>query len=191
MEFSELVRARRSIRRYQEKPVPKELLRELLETACWAPSGDNRQPWYFLALTEPREIDRLKGTMERVSVEIEEHLEGIFQGKHPEVVREEQRFLRSVSSAPVCVLVFLQEDYEARDVAVESAAAATQTLLLAAHDKGLGACWVNAATILGYGPVIRDAFAPEKGEFLSLVTLGYSDAYPLAPKRKSGRFDIR
>ena len=32
MEFSELVRARRSIRRYQEKPVPKELLRELLET---------------------------------------------------------------------------------------------------------------------------------------------------------------
>ena len=85
MEFSELVRARRSIRRYQEKPVPKELLRELLETACW----------------------------------------------------------------------------------------------------------VNAATILGYGPVIRDAFAPEKGEFLSLVTLGYSDAYPLAPKRKSGRFDIR
>ena len=60
MEFSELVRARRSIRRYQEKPVPKELLRELLETACWAPSGDNRQPWYFLALTDPQEIRRLK-----------------------------------------------------------------------------------------------------------------------------------
>ena len=171
--------------------MPKELLQGLLETACWAPSGDNRQPWYFLALTDPQEIDRLKGTMERVSTEIAEHLEGIFQGKHPEVVREEQRFLRSVSSAPVCILVFLQEEYEARDVAVESAAAATQTLLLAAHDKGLGACWVNAATILGYAPVIRDVFAPEKGEFLSLVTLGYSDAHPLAPKRKSGRFEIR
>ena len=38
MEFSELVRTRRSIRRYQETPVPKELLQELLETACWAPS---------------------------------------------------------------------------------------------------------------------------------------------------------
>ena len=138
MEFSELVRTRRSIRRYQETPVPKELLQGLLETACWAPSGDNRQPWYFLALTEPEEIQRLKGTMDQVSVEIEGHLEGIFQGKHPEVVREEQRFLRSVSSAPVCILVFLQEEYEARDVAVESAAAATQTLLLAAHDKGLG-----------------------------------------------------
>ena len=97
MEFSELVRTRRSIRRYQEKPVPKELLQELLETACWAPSGDNRQPWYFLALTEPEEIQRLKGTMDRVSVEIEGHLEGIFQGKHPEVVQEEQRFLRSAS----------------------------------------------------------------------------------------------
>ena len=94
MEFTELVRTRRSVRRYQETPVPRELLRELLETACWAPSGDNLQPWYFLALTEPQEIARLKGTMERVSVEIEEHLEGIFQGRHPEVVREEQRFLR-------------------------------------------------------------------------------------------------
>lgn len=106
--------------------------------------------------------------MDRVSVEIEGHLEGIFQGKHPEVVREEQRFLRSVSSAPVCVLVFLQEDYEARDVAVESAAAATQTLLLAAHDKGLGACWVNAATILGYGPRHPGRLRPgEGGVFVS------------------------
>ena len=191
MEFTELVRTRRSVRRYQETPVPRELLRELLETACWAPSGDNLQPWYFLALTEPQEIARLKGTMERVSVEIAGQLEGIVQGRRPEVVREEQRFLRSVSSAPVCILVFLQRDYEARDVAVESAAAATQTLLLAAHERGLGACWVNAATILGYAPVIRDAFAPEKGEFLSLVTLGYPDAHPLTPKRKSGRFDIR
>ena len=109
MEFSELVRARRSIRRYQEKPVPKELLRELLETACWAPSGDNRQPWYFLALTDPQEIDRLKGTMERVSVEIEEHLEGIFQGKHPEVVREEQRFLGDGSKLLFDVIDYLIE----------------------------------------------------------------------------------
>ena len=78
MEFSELVRTRRSVRRYQETPVPRELLQELLETACWAPSGDNLQPWYFLALTRPEEIARLKGTMERVSMEIEEHLEEIF-----------------------------------------------------------------------------------------------------------------
>ena len=74
---------------------------------------------------------------------------------------------------------------------LQSAAAAIQNLLLAAHERGLGACWINAASELGYGPALREQFAPDKGEFISIVTLGYPDHTPRMPARKPDRWVIR
>ena len=53
MELTGVIKNRRSVRKYREKPVPRELLEELMEAACWAPSADNAQPWYFVVLTKP------------------------------------------------------------------------------------------------------------------------------------------
>ena len=47
MELMDAMRDRRSVRRYQDREVPRELLEELLTAACWAPSAENTQPWYF------------------------------------------------------------------------------------------------------------------------------------------------
>ena len=49
----EELRSRRSIRKYQQKPIPKQLITEVLEAAGWAPSAHNAQPWRFIVLTEP------------------------------------------------------------------------------------------------------------------------------------------
>ena len=190
MELREAVTSRRSVRKYRSEPIPPEILEEILETACWAPSADNRQPWYFVALTKEEDIALLRETMEQVSKEIVAPLQELFP-RHPSIVREVEVFLRSLGNAPVYVLVFLRKEEDFRDSLLESAAAAIQTLLLAAYEKGLGSCWVNAATELGYGPVLRDLFAPGKGEFVSLVTLGYPEITPNAPKRKPGRWVIR
>lgn len=190
MELQEAVSHRRSVRKYLDKPVEREVLEQLLETACWAPSADNRQPWYFVVLTKEADIALLKETMERVAEEIRPHLEEMFP-RHPSIVRETTLFLHSLGNAPVYVLAFLQKDYSARDSMVESVAAAIQNLLLAAHEKGLGSCWINAATGAGYGPVLRKLFAPEKGEFISLITLGYPEIIPKAPPRKPRRWEIR
>jgi nitroreductase len=191
MELIDAIRERRSVRKYREEPVPREVLEQVLEAACWAPSADNRQPWYFVALTKPEDIALLRETAEKVAEEIRPHLEEMFP-RHPRVVNETTAFLRRLGGAPVYVLVFLQEDYGlVRDSMLESAAAAIQNLLLAAHEKGLGTCWVNAVTGLGYGPALQQAFAPDQGEFVSLVTLGYADHTPRAPGRKPGRWVIR
>ena len=191
MELLEAIKNRRSIRKYREEPVPREVLEQLLEAACWAPSADNQQPWYFVALTRKEEIDLLRETMERVAEEIRPHLEELFP-RHPRVVNETTAFLRRLGGAPVYVLVFLQKDYgRVRDSMLESTAAAIQNLLLAAHEQGLGTCWVNAVTGLGYGAALQELFAPDKGEFVSLVTLGYSDQKARAPGRKPDRWVIR
>lgn len=191
MELLEAVMNRRSVRKYKEDPVPREVLEQLLETACWAPSAENMQPWYFVALTKPEDIRLLQETMERVSEAMKPHLEELYP-RHPRIVNEVTGFLRRLGGAPVYVLAFLQQDYgPVRDSMLESTAAAIQNLLLAAHEKGLGTCWVNAATGLGFGPALRELFAPEKGEFVSLVTLGYPEQTPRTPGRKPGRWVIR
>ena len=190
MELREAVMSRRSVRKYRSEPVPREVLEDILETACWAPSADNRQPWYFVALTQEEDIALLRETMARVSEEIVPPLQEMFP-RHPSVAREESAFLRRLGDAPVYVLVFLREERTFRDSMLESAAAAIQTLLLAANEKGLGSCWINAATELGYGSALRELFAPDKDEFVSLVTLGYPEITPKAPKRKPRRWVIR
>ena len=191
MELLEAVMNRRSVRKYKDVPVPREVLEQLLEAACWAPSAENMQPWYFVALTRPEDILLLQNTMEQVAENMRPHLEELYP-RHPRIVNNVTGFLRRLGGAPVYVLVFLQQDYgRARDSMIESTAAAIQNLLLAAHEQGLGTCWVNAATAFGYGPALQELFAPDKGEFVSLVTLGYPDQMPRTPGRKPGRWVIR
>jgi len=53
MEFMEVVKKRKSIRKYKKDPVPREKLLEVLEAARLAPSASNRQPWHFIVVSEP------------------------------------------------------------------------------------------------------------------------------------------
>ena len=64
--------------------------------------------------------------------------------KHPETVKQTESFLISLGGAPVCVLAFLLKDYPDREGTLQSVAAATENLLLAAWDKGIGSCWMSA-----------------------------------------------
>ncbi|MCA9972624.1 MAG: nitroreductase family protein, partial [Anaerolineales bacterium] len=61
--FYELVRGRRAIRRYADRPVPRALVWRLLETAVWAPSAHNRQPWRFAVVTAAADKARLAAAM--------------------------------------------------------------------------------------------------------------------------------
>ena len=52
MDFIEVVKKRRSIRRYKSDPVPEDLLSQILEAARLAPSAGNRQPWHFIIVRD-------------------------------------------------------------------------------------------------------------------------------------------
>jgi len=62
MEFAEVVRRRRSIRRYRDDPVPRESILRVLEAARLAPSAGHRQPWHFIVVRDRELIVRLAGT---------------------------------------------------------------------------------------------------------------------------------
>jgi nitroreductase len=61
MEFYEVVKKRRSIRRYGDAPVPKESIMKVLEAARIAPSAGHRQPWHFVVVQDKATIGKLAG----------------------------------------------------------------------------------------------------------------------------------
>ncbi|MGD9034607.1 MAG: nitroreductase family protein, partial [Desulfobacteraceae bacterium] len=56
----EIMKTRRSIRRYKQKDVPDDLLHKIMEAGRWSPSGDNAQPWRFIVVRDP-EVKKAMG----------------------------------------------------------------------------------------------------------------------------------
>jgi nitroreductase len=190
METRDAVWGRRSIRKYLDKPITMEILRDIIEGANMAPSAVNNQPWYFLAIQSHDQLEKLRNFFQEVSVKIRTVLEERFPN-NPEVISETLGFLTGLGGAQVCVLVFMlkpSEDYNI--VAVQSVSAAIENLCLMAYDKGIGSCWMTAPLTTGFSELLEREFAPEAGKFIAAVTLGYPAFTPQAPKRKPGRYKI-
>ena len=187
METLDSILLRRSIRKYTQEPISDEAIHTILQSALSAPSGLNLQPWYFVVLKSPEKRKELFRIMEKVSDDISSELESRFEG-HPEIIDETKKFIRTLGDAPAILLAFLlRDDYADPKTATLSVAAAVENALLAARDLGIGSCWLSAADQTGFGPVIRDHFAPGKGDLIAIVTLGYPEAWPKAVIRRENR----
>lgn len=177
--FIALARARRSIRRYQITPVPRALIEQVLGAAHWAPSAHNRQPWRFCVVTSPIVQRRLADGM---AAAWRRDLLGDGLPAAEADARVEARRQRLLG-APVLVLAALSlEEMDAYPderrqqaewaMAVQSTALACQNLLLAAHDLGLGACWMCAPLFVP--DLVRDLLGlPAAWQPQALITLGY------------------
>ncbi len=173
------IRQRRSIRRYRREPVPREVIQSVLEAAIWAPSAHNRQPWRFAIVESQSQKEFLAREM-GARLRSDLRADGV-----PEAVIEQDtsRSYERITAAPVqialCLSMVDMDNYpdEKRSqaeylMAVQSVAMAGQNLLLAAHDAGLGACWMCAP--LFCPDVVRSALdLPDDWQPQALLTLGY------------------
>ena len=207
MDFKDIIKNRRSIRSYEDKPVSDEDLKEILEAGTYAPSAVDLQPWYFVAVKSPEGLEKIRKIMSKVSDDCAPALKERFSA-FPQVADESIKFIRMLGGAPVVILAFLNKPGLTKTDApmVESVSAALENILLAATAKGLGSCWLTAplqdsnndsgkcwlvpAEEGENSKALREAFAPDKGELIAIVTLGYSKMTPKAPKRKEGRYVI-
>jgi F420 biosynthesis protein FbiB-like protein len=175
----DIIRTRRSIRRYQDQPVSRDILERMLEAAIWAPSAHNRQPWRFVVLTRAQDRRRLA---EAMAARLRQDLEA--DGVPPEAIEADAaRSLARLTGAPVLILACLsmadmdtypdasRQEAE-RIMAVQSVAMAAQNLLLAAHVEGLGACWMCAP--LFCGDVVQETLdLSSTWEPQGIIAIGY------------------
>jgi coenzyme F420-0:L-glutamate ligase / coenzyme F420-1:gamma-L-glutamate ligase len=188
----QLIRGRRSVRRYQPQPVPQAALLALLEAARWAPSAHNRQPWRFCVVTSTEAKTELS---RRMSARWQQDLSA--DGTDPEWIARRiaisharltgspALIVPSVTLEDMDVYPDVQRNEAEYIMAVQSVALACQNLLLAVHDLGLGASWLCAPL---FAPeLVRDVLdLPDHWQPQAILTVGYpaehkeKDRAPLA-----------
>jgi coenzyme F420-0:L-glutamate ligase / coenzyme F420-1:gamma-L-glutamate ligase len=188
MSLSDLIKKRRSIRKYLPRQVPKDIIKEVLAAAGWAPSAHNSQPWRFIVLADASVKRRLADAMADEWVK-DLQRDGVTFESDKRTERVE-RF----ATAPVLVLACLtvvdlrkfpdsERQMCERDLAVQSFGAALQNLLLAAHAKGLGACWFCAPAFCKE-TVRKILKIPDAVEPQAFVAMGYPAEKPKVPIKK-------
>lgn len=142
----ELLKGRRSIRKYKSIPVEAEKLEKCLEAARWAPSASNMQPWEFLIVTDQKTRDKL--------AEI-----------HP--------YGKYVAASPVVFIPLTNPQVHAKYHQSDTALATLQ-FMIEAHSLNLGTCWAGVIGT-DFEPKIKELLKiPTHLNVLALVAVGYA-----------------
>ena len=125
-----LIQSRRSVRSFQAKPVPEELLRQVCEAGTYAPTGHGRQSPRIVAVTRPKLIQRLSRLNADVLMEARPQL------------REKVPDLDPFYGAPAVLIVLADRS---QPTYLYDGSLVMGNLMLAAHAVGLGSCWIHRA----------------------------------------------
>jgi nitroreductase len=202
MELQEAVRNRRSIRQFLAKPVPEEMIREIIADSLWAPSWGNTQPWQIVVVTgeklnefkKKNEETLLAGQAAQTDIPMPQVWPDAYMNRYKDLGKgvlsslgiardDKQARLRHFTSmfglfdAPAIILLTVDKElsleYAMLDIGIY-----LQTFCLLAHDRGLGTC-IMAVTV-SYADLVRELFAvPQNKTIVMGVILGWPD--PEAP----------
>lgn len=204
--LAHLVKTRRSVRKYQDRPVPEELLLQAVELATWAPNSGGRQTWHFTVVTNRDLVQQVAGAVQSVtdlmatwpeaqtdetrpSMERWKVNSAFFRGA-PALVAvsmgDYQSVTDLVTEARATVDPVAAEIVENRRIAasrLQTAAAGVNTLLLALHAQGLGAVWM-AGPVQAKRQIEELLGVPAGYHFVALVPVGYPAEEPVPRPHK-------
>ena len=199
MQFDDVVLGRRSIRGYKPDPVPKALIKEVIEIAMRAPSSLNTQPWNFYVVTGAP-LDRIrKGNTERNLAGVPESREfrshGAYAGAHRERQIEIAKQLFAVMGierhdkaarqdwvlrgfrqfdAPACIVVTYDRSIHGGDIAPFDCGGIANAIVNAAWSRGLG-CVINSQGIM-QSPVVREHAGIAGDQVIMIcIAIGFPD----------------
>ena len=198
MELKQAVLERRSIRQFLPKPVPDELIRDLIAKSLWSPSWGNTQPWEIVV-----------GTGESLAKFKKKNQDAFIEGKTattdipmPQVWPDRNKLrYKELGKSVLGALSIAREDQQARidhlawmfklfdaptvviftvdktlllEYAMLDVGLILQSFCLLAHDKGLGTC-IMAASVM-YPEIVREVFSiPETKRLVMGAALGWPD----------------
>lgn len=180
---------RRSIRKFQDRDVPTELINQILDAGRVAPSAKNRQPWRYIVFANEYKNQLL----EAMECGLKREEEGITDlPKSQYGILDVKNTLAIMQKAPVIVVVlntngrspFLPVDNDERIVEqcdLLSIGASVENMLLTAEDLGLGALWI-ANTCFAYKELT--SFLNTKEQLTCAIAIGYADESPKQRPRK-------
>ncbi|MEM2249740.1 MAG: nitroreductase family protein [Candidatus Bathyarchaeia archaeon] len=191
MDVVELIKTRRSIRKFKPTKVSRKVLDVLLDLAKWAPSAHNAQPWRIIVVDDENVKARLATAMGKAWLS-DMLMDGVPKEKAEYIVKVES--WQRITESPVVIIACLSMEnmhkYPDRRrkraeyiMGVQSVAAYVQNMLLLAHYHGLGACWI-CAPLFCQNAVRKVLGLPSEVEPQAMIIMGYPDEKPEPPPRR-------
>jgi len=183
MDFHEVVRRRRSVRKFRSDDVPTDVLNRILDAGRWAPSAANLQPWRFIVVTSADVKEKIADTCTRFSRKA-------WANFSPQTAK----FLASqggtwdkshMKAIPVLVAVCYQVPEKlSNEIALGSAWAAVENMLLAATAENLGSCPYTLYDSEEEAELKKVLRVPQQHHIAAIIQLGYTSISPPTPPRK-------
>ena len=176
--FSELLKTRRSIRSFQEKGVPLELVMELIKESTYAPSSGNGQPWRFIVVNNREMIRRLSDESKRNLLAAAEKYPDSPSKKYAGILSSKD--FNVFYNAPCLVIILGPKAVMSLDL---DCALFACYFMFAAAARGLGTCWVNLGSDLRAPELLQEIGMPEDHRIVAPIILGYPTAIPSPRER--------
>lgn len=190
-DFYELIKSRRSIRKYKPDPIPRPIIERILGAGMNAPSGKNRQNWRFIVV-QGKKRDEYLTYSQKSWTNIKDILK---QRLKPSLYEFTERFFYTLGEAPVLIFCYsINTPDEKYLTSIGSVYMAVQNINLAALAEGLGTCTMGAPLEIKndvddfLGVKNWPEYKIGQMELLCGLTLGYPDhTPPSAPRQIDGR----
>lgn len=183
MNVLEAIRGRRAVRDYADKVPPESVIRSLIGEAVWAPSGINLQPWCFFVVDDSTVLASYSAEAKALMLgQAEVHSELA----HMREMLASPEF-NIFYNAPVLIVICATAPDE---MALKDCCLAAQTLMLAAHAKGLGSCWIGLSEAWLNTPAGKTKLGiPAEYRIVAPIIVGYPKGF-IAPRERRAP-DIR
>lgn len=197
MDFNAVVVGRRSIRKFEDRDIPNDVIMKMLKLAAQAPSAGNRQMWGFIIVKSAE----MKQQMRKA---VEDGIDELVQKAGPleRSMEGPKRAAAWFAEAPVVIAVTTQvyrspldnllsrAGYSEPEIDelrcrpdLQSIGAVVQNLLLAAHNEGFGTCWLTGPMV-ARGALEKLLNVEPPHTLAALVTLGVPRQTPVAKEIK-------
>ena len=176
----EVIKSRRAIRSFEDKPVSESAIQTMFEAATYAPSAINIQPWKFTLITNKDAMKHLSDTAKPALLRMLPDVgdEGL-AGLKKQLANPQYNIFYN---APLLIFVSgVKSPYAIYDCSM-----AAQNMMLAAYTLGIGSCWIGTAVGLANDPKIKaELGVPEDHEVHAAIIFGYpKGGFPKAPEKR-------
>lgn len=151
-----IIKRRRSVRRFDGTGIPQETMEQILEAGRWAPSGANAQPWRFIVVTNREKLAAIAGCC----------YYKVFKSRH-------------VGEAGAAVVICADPDAGSPTYVLDAAIAGTNMTLMATS-LGIGSCWIGAFEEQNLKAMLH---IPERLKIIALIAFGYEVGKASVPPR--------
>jgi len=177
-DFQALLRKRRSIREFQDRKVPPELVREIIRETCLAPSAMNGQPWRFSIVSNRETIKRLSDESKRnLLMDLENDPSSPLQ-RYGDILRDPS--FNVFYNAPCVVYICGPSTLGSLDADCSLAAC---YFMFAAAARNLGTCWIGLGAHLRDPALLKDLGITGDLQIVAPIILGYPQEIPEQPER--------